>query len=403
MKRAFSILAVCVAVLAVFVTLAALAPSVLAQEGRWRLVHAEYGAGNAWSDVTPAVRSLVRDHQLDFRVENFVLGGDPAPGMRKTLRLQIENERGERKVLAFPEKAVVQLSVSARMDGDQRNNFGDARHDDADHDRLDADHRDGGDADRHEDREHRGLHILRADYGVEGRFADVTGRLASQVQDGRLSLAVNNFTMGGDPADHERKTLTVWYVFDGRPARERVDEGDTVSIPADADFFRGHLRVMRAQYGADFRYFDVTERLNSLIQGDQLVLPINNDTMGGDPAPDRRKRLSVVYLFDGQPYRATVDEHASLELPNGGAPIAEDASGALEILHATYGAEGRRVDITERLRSFVNGNRLQFVVSNDSLGGDPAYGLHKQLRVIYRWQGIRYEAAAPEGATLVIP
>ncbi|HLW81947.1 MAG TPA: DUF3395 domain-containing protein [Candidatus Acidoferrales bacterium] len=398
MKRVFSILAV----LAVFVTLAALAPSVLAQEGHWRLVHAEYGAGNAWSDVTPAVRSLIRDHQLDFRVENYILGGDPAPGARKTLRLQIVNERGERKVLAFPEKAVVQLSVSARMDDDQRNDFGDARHDDADRDRRDADRRDDGDADRHEER-HGGLRILRADYGVEGRFADVTARLASQVQDGRLSLAVNNFTMGGDPADHQRKTLTVWYVFDGRPATESVNEGDAVSLPADADFFGGHLLVMRAQYGADFRYFDVTERLNSLIQGDQLVLRINNETMGGDPAPDRRKRLSVVYLFDGQPYRATVDEHGSLELPNGGAPIADDASGALEILHATYGAEGRRVDITERLRSFVDGNRLQFVVSNDSLGGDPAYGLHKQLRVIYRWQGIRYEAAAAEGATLVIP
>jgi DnaJ-like protein C11, C-terminal len=402
MKRVFSVLAVWAAVFALFVTLGALAPSVFAQEGHWRLVHAEYGAGNAWSDVTPAVRSLIRDHQLDFRVENFMLGGDPAPGARKTLRLQIENERGERKVLAFPEKAVVQLYISARMGDEQRNNFGDARHEDASRDRGDADHRNDGDADRHEQRR-GGLRILRADYGVEGRFADVTARLASQVQDGRVNLAVNNFTMGGDPADHQRKTLTVWYVFDGRPARESVNEGDTVSLPADADFFRGRLRVMRAQYGADFRYFDVTERLNSLIQGDQLVLPINNDTMGGDPAPDRRKRLSVVYLFDGQVYRATVDEHASLDLPNGGTPIADDASGALEILHATYGAEGRRVDITERLRSFVDGNRLQFVVSNDSLGGDPAYGLHKQLRVIYRWQGIRYEAAAPEGATLVIP
>ena len=482
---------------AAFTALALFAMTAAAQQGRWHLVHAEYGAGNSWSDVTPTVRSLVQNHQLDIRVDNATLGGDPAPHMTKTLRLRMENERGETKTLTFSEKAVVQLSIYTRDDGARdREQFGhDSYHDrdrrDFDHDgdrdrgprlhitramygaeghfvdvtsllnsniqsgelslpvnnatmggdpaydrpktlrvwyRFDgrdlqatvnekgvlnlpgAGFRDAGghDYDRDGDRDgdfarRRGLRILRADYGVEGRFADVTQRLASQIQDNRLELDVNNYTMGGDPADHQRKSLAVWYVFNGHAAVENVPEGGSISLPAEADFFQGRLRVMRAQYGADFRYFDVTDRLNSLIQNDQLEMRIDNTSMGGDPAPDRPKRLSVVYLFDGAPYRAIVNEHGALELPDGGTPIAQNDSANLEILHATYGAEGRRADVTSIVRAAANGNQLQFAVSNRALGGDPAPGLHKNLRVIYRWDGMRYEAVAAEGTTLALP
>src|SRR5215472_16241117 len=478
--------------LVTFAALALFAMTAVAQQERWRLVHAEYGAGNSWSDVTPTVRSLIQNHQLDIRVDNATLGGDPAPHTAKTLRLRMENEHGETKVLTFSEKAVVQLSVWARPDDDGRGGEQFAHDADPDDDRdhrdfdrdgdqdrdrgprlhitramygaeghfvdvtallnsniqngelslpvnnatmggdpaydlykslhvwyrfdgrdgeitvdekgvqnlpgpnfRDAGGRDSGDRDGDVARR-RALRILRADYGVEGRFADVTLRLASQVRGSRLTLDVNNDSMGGDPADHQRKSLTVWYMFDGRAAVETIGEGGTISLPADADFFQGRLRVMRAQYGADFRYFDVTDRLNSLVQNDQLEIRIDNGSMGGDPAPDRPKRLTIVYLFDGQPYRALVDEHGALELPNGGAPIAENDSANLEILHATYGAEGRRADVTSIVRAAATGNQLQFAVSNGALGGDPAPGLHKNLLVIYRWNGIRYEAVAAE-------
>lgn len=486
-----------------FATMVLFVVTVSAQQGRWRLVHAEYGAGNSWSDVTGTVRSLIQNHQLDIRVDNATLGGDPAPHVAKTLRLRVQNEQGEAKVLSFSEKAIVQLSFYEHATDDPRGHEQFAHGSDHEGDRRDLDHdgdydRDrgphlhitramygaeghfadvtgllnsniqngeisipvnnatmGGDpaydrpkllrvwyrfdgrdaeitvnekgvlnlpepgfgqADRRDsdERDYRhdgdrdfarghGLRILRADYGVEGRFADVTQRLASQIQGNRLTFSVNNYTMGGDPADHQRKTLTIWYVFNGRAGVESADEGETISLPADRDYFQGRLRVMRAQYGADFRYFDVTDRLNSLIQSDQLALRIDNASMGGDPAPDRPKRLRVVYLFDGTPYRAIVNEHGALELPNGGTPIAENESANLEILHATYGAEGRRADVTSVVRAAANGNQLQFAVSNGALGGDPAPGLHKNLRVIYRWNGMRYEAVAAEGTTLALP
>ena len=488
-----------------FAALTLFAVTVSAQQGRWRLVHADYGAGNSWSDVTGTVRSLIQNHQLDIRVDNATLGGDPAPHTTKTLRIRMENERGESKVLTFSEKAIVQLSIYERAADDSRGREQFA-HDSGDNgDRRDFDHDGGHDRDRgahlhitramygaeghfadvtgllnanvqggelslpvnnatmggdpaydrpkvlhvwyrfdgrdaevtveeksvlnlpgpgfrpaetrdSDDRGYghegdgggnlarwHGLRILRADYGVEGRFADVTQRLASQIQGNRLTASVNNYTMGGDPADHQRKSLTIWYVFNGRAAVESVGEGGTISLPSEADFFQGRLRVMRAQYGADFRYFDVTDRLNSLVQNDQLEMRIDNGSMGGDPAPDRPKRLTAVYLFDGVPYRVIVDEHGALELPNGGQPIAENDSANLEILHATYGAEGRRADVTSIVRAAANGNELQLAVSNGALGGDPAPGLHKNLRVIYRLNGTRYEAVAAEGTTLALP
>lgn len=469
----------------IFAMFLALAVPVFGQGRDWHLEHAEYGAGNTWANVTPVVRSLIREHRLDMRVDNATLGGDPAPGSPKTLRLREVNDAGEERVLSFPEKTIVQISVSAQRrrdhearageDGDaplaitratygaeghwfdvtgllnsniQSNRLvmavnnstmgGDPAYGFPKALRVWYSYRgrdfavtvaenstlalpaDGGMAANGErfDSERQGdfgrdsnaafvrrprLRILRADYGADGRFADVTSLLAAQIQDGRLGMMVDNATMGGDPADNHRKALTVWYVADGRPAMETVGEGGMLSLPAEADFFQGRLRVMRAQYGADFRYFDVTDRLNSLIQNDQLNLTIDNSTMDGDPAPDQRKRLTVIYLFDGRVYRAVVDEHGPLDLPEGGAPLAENPSAALEILHATYGVEGQRVDVTDRVRAFVSGNRLEFQVSNGSLGGDPAPGRHKQLRVVYRWRGVRYEAVAGEGSTLAIP
>ena len=252
-------------------------------------------------------------------------------------------------------------------------------------------------------RAERSLQILRADYGADNRFADVTSLLSSRVRDGQLSLAVNNNTMGGDPADQHHKALSVWYVEDGRPANVVVSEGGYLNLPAENGYFSGNLRVMRAQYGADFRYFDVTDRLNALIQGDQLRLRVNNDSMGGDPATDRHKELTVVYIFNGQQFRTRVNEKDVLSLPGDGDRRDGFSAEPLRILRATYGFGDQRVDVTAQVGAMVNGNHLQFQVSNASLGGDPAIGQHKWLKVIYLWHGIRYETSAPEHGTLAIP
>jgi len=458
MKRIFALLSV----------LVFSAVTLSAQATRWRLVRAEYGAGNAWMDVTGRVGSLINAGTLNIRADNATLGGDPAVGAHKTLRLRVRDDAGQEKMLTFREKEIVELSLSAgeqerEHDRDRDRDRGRLRITRASYgssgraldvtdllnSRIERDHLslpvnndtmggdpayethktltvwynyDGSDLQTSVDEngtlnlpargepsggerfhDDRSLRILRADYGADNRFADVTSLLSARVRDGQLSLPVNNDTMGGDPADEHHKTLTVWYLENGRPARVVVDERGYLNLPAERDEFSGNLRIMRAQYGADFRYVDVTDRLNGLIQGDQLRVRVDNDSMGGDPATDRHKTLTVVYLFNGQEFRTRVNEKDVLSLPSTSDRSDDFSAAPLRILRATYGFGNQRVDVTAQLAAIANGDRLQFRVSNASLGGDPAIGQHKRLRVVYLWHGIRYETSAPEGGTLAIP
>jgi hypothetical protein len=209
--------------------------------------------------------------------------------------------------------------------------------------------------------------------------------------------------MGGDPAEERPKILNVWYSFNGRVANVTVNEKDTLNLPADSDFFAGRLRVMRAQYGVGNRYVDVTDLLNSQIQGDSLSLRVTNDVMGGDPDPEQRKQLIVFYIFSGRQSRVVVNEKGYLNLPGNDAWSPHEHEDRMEVLEATYGAGDRRRDVTSLVRSQVRGNSLQLFVSNAAMGGDPAENQKKRLRVIYLWQGLRYQITAGEGETLAIP
>jgi hypothetical protein len=58
----------------------------------WQVTKAEWGAGNRWMDVTPQVRMLLSGNGM-VRVNNQNMGGDPAVGAAKTLRIQARNYR----------------------------------------------------------------------------------------------------------------------------------------------------------------------------------------------------------------------------------------------------------------------------------------------------------------------
>jgi hypothetical protein len=396
-----------ITVLAILLTVAF---SSFAQSQRWELLRAEYGSGGTWVDVTERVRALVNGDTLNMRVDNFTLGGDPTPGARKTLRLRVRDESRREQLLTYPEKESFSLNIRSSYAGGPGNyggppqsgysggagNYGGPAQSGYSGDAGNY----GGPA---QSGYGRGLQILRADYGIDNRFANVASRLASLIQGNSLSVRVTNETMGGDPAEERPKVLNVWYSFNGRVANVTVNEKDTLSLPADSDFFAGRLRVMRAQYGVGNRYADVTDLLNSQIQGDSLSLRVTNDVMGGDPDPEQRKQLIVFYIFNGRQSRVVVNEKGYLNLPGNDASSPREYDDRMEVLEATYGAGDRRRDVTGLVRSQVRGNSLQISVSNAALGGDPAENQKKRLRVIYLWQGLRYQITAGEGETLAIP
>jgi hypothetical protein len=384
-----------ITVLAILLTVAF---SSFAQSRRWELLRAEYGSGGTWVDVTERVRALVNGDTLNMRVDNFTLGGDPAPGARKTLRLRVRDDYGREQLLTYPEKESFSLNIRSSNTGypGSAGNYGGPPQPGY----SSAPGNYGGPP---QSGYGGGLQILRADYGTDNRIANVTSRLASLIQGNSLSLRVTNETMGGDPAEERPKILNVWYSFNGRAANVTVNEKDTLNLPADSDFFSGRLRVMRAQYGIGSRYADVTDLLNSQIQGDSLSLRVTNEVMGGDPDPEQRKQLIVFYIFNGRQSRVVVNEKGNLNLPGNDAWSPREYDDRIEVLEATYGAGDRRRDVTSLVRSQVRGNSLQLFVSNPALGGDPAENQKKRLRVIYLWQGLRYQITAGEGETLAIP
>ena len=326
-----------------------------------QVTRATYGNGDRVRDVTALLNSQIQNNRLMIQVNNRTMGGDPAEGRPKTLTVWYTHY-GRAMQTTVLEKSALNI---------------------------------GG--------QPTGLRILRADYGEGRRFMDVTARLNSQVQGDRLNLRITNETMGGDPAEDQRKVLTVWYSSDGHVSRVNVSEKEMLEIPSDQHAYQGNLQIMRAQYGADYRYRDVTEVLNSQVQGDRLNLQVTNATMGGDPAEDRPKTLTISYLYQGQNGRLVVREKEYLTLPASEAnPWASNGTD-LEILRAIWGGAGGSNDVTAMVASRLQGGRLQLPVTRYTMGSDPAPGQLKYLKIIYQWQGLRYESNVPENGTLILP
>jgi hypothetical protein len=250
---------------------------------RGEIIRADYGSGNRWVDVTQRVRSFIRGDALDFRVDNATLGADPAPGRAKVLRLQVREKNGKTRRLTFQENEYVSLRGYS-----------------------------GGNTAYGSD-----LQILRGDYGAGNRVVDVTNRLNSQIRSGQLNIQVTNNNMGGDPAPGNRKTLRVLYSYNGRQSEVVVNEGDDLRLPGGNTAYGSDLQILRGDYGAGNRVVDVTNRLNSQIRSGQLNIQVTNNNMGGDPAPGNRKTLRVLYSYNGRQSEVVVNEGDDLRLPGG--------------------------------------------------------------------------------------
>lgn len=75
---------------------------------------------------------------------------------------------------------------------------------------------------------------------------------------------------------------------------------------------------------------------------------------------------------------------------------------SLTILAATYGADGKVVDITDTLANVAVVGRIDVFVGNH-LGGDPNPGVTKHIHVTFLHAGKRQVKTAREGETLSLP
>jgi len=202
-----------------------------AQDEAWQIMRADYGFKAQRTDVTDILRDLVSRGGVNGRVaiNNQTMGGDPAVGRDKSLRIFVRNRRNEDREFDVNEGGFVDARLFAvrREDRDDR---APAR-DDRPRDDPARDERPRDDHDRRDRGEARDLLIVRGFYGVQGRTVNVTEQLRAMVRDGVLAVRVNNENFGGDPAIGADKVLIVVYTARGQEQATSVREGERLVIP----------------------------------------------------------------------------------------------------------------------------------------------------------------------------
>jgi len=168
-------------------------------------------------------------------------------------------------------------------------------------------------------------YVQSADWGAGNRRQDVTNTVRRLVSG--PNFKANNQNMGVDPYKGADKTLRII----GRDRNGRVQtftykEGSTVnsSIFTGTQWGGGgwsgggnknFLRIVRATYASGRNSRDVTSQLQSMVVNNRLNIVVNNQTMGGDPAPGQSKQLYVQYEYNGNRQSRTVSENSRLKLP----------------------------------------------------------------------------------------
>jgi hypothetical protein len=182
-----------------------------------------------------------------------------------------------------------------------------------------------------------GWQVTKADWGAGNRWMDVTNQVRMLLTGNGL-VKVNNANMGGDPAKGADKILRIRAVNSSRQTRQfTFREGDTIDArqfynygrgpgyrpnpgfppgpPPGPGYGGGDLQIVRAYYGLNNRTMDVTQTLRSMVRNGTLVVQVNNNSMGGDPAKGGDKVLTVIYRSRGRERTSTVKEGNLLRIP----------------------------------------------------------------------------------------
>jgi hypothetical protein len=161
------------------------------------ILSALYGAGSTTVDVKSAVSSQIRDGSISLVVSPSALNvEDPAPGKNKTLTVDYSINGGS-------------SNTTAVKDGDYL--------------KIDAP----------PVRLASGLQIVKADYGYEGNFADVTDAVKNLVSNGSISMTVSPSAVGiPDPNPAKPKLLKVDYTLNGASASQSIRDGKKFAVSA---------------------------------------------------------------------------------------------------------------------------------------------------------------------------
>jgi hypothetical protein len=270
--------------LKVSVALAFALTSMIAAAQQYDIQRADYGAGNRRMDVTQRLREVVCS-QTRFWMGNSTFGTDPAPEMKKSLRIYAR-ANGREQMLEYPEKSTID---GAQFYCPTAGNWNGG----------------GGDAGQYQ--------ILHAEYGTERNHVDVTDRLRELARADRI-FRMGNSTFGFDPDHGQIKMLRIYTRGpDGRPRMFEYRESSTVDGRQFSGWERGEWGregwnggwngdaddrddgqyvILHAEYGTERNHVDVTDQLRELARAD-MTFRMGNSTFGIDPDHGRIKFLHI--------------------------------------------------------------------------------------------------------------
>lgn len=297
--------------------------------GNFEILSARFGTAERNVDVTPRLKDLARQDQ-NFRVNPDTLRSDPHPGQKKTLRIFARGRDGKTQTFDYAEDSQVNGAWFTGWSG--------------------------------------------GNWGGDSGNSHWNGH--GNAQPGGGGYPGNAGNAGGD---------------------------------------RGEYQILQASFGTSERHVDVTQRLKELASQDRSVR-LGGNTFGADPAPGQRKTLRIFTRARSGYERSfeyaedsTVDgalfigwgggqwgqggwnggwgENQHPGANNSGYGSNNGRGGHLLIVNASYGTEDQQRNITYRVRSRVQNERLSVRADNDLAGGDPAPERPKTLWITYTLGG----------------
>ncbi len=235
-----------------------------------------------------------------------------------------------------------------------------------------------------------------------GTAIDATSLLAGMAAEGNFALGVTNETFGGDPSFNHVKQLRVRYQHGAEIVTKTFAEDTVMRFPADLPAL-AFPAITGARYESVANpslFRDVTAALQAEAQDGAFSIVVNNASFGPDPAPNQVKRLRVSYELDGAAAVRLIGEGATFDYPADlPAPM------AVTLTAATYAAiDGTgSADVLDDLNALAAGGTFSLTVNNAALGGDPAPGKVKRLRLEYDLGGGPLVKYVDEQATLDYP
>ncbi len=263
---------------------------------------------------------------------------------------------------------------------------------------------------------------------------------SSQLLSGSIALglvltvsaaAADSLESGFQTPPDSAKPQTWWHWMNGNITKEgihadleamkQIGLGGATIVNVDCEIPRGPVPFLSPEWREDFKY--AVQEANRL----GLELCVENcagwSSSGGpwNTVTNAMQRLTASEVHVAGPtqfHEALPQPPVTLgyyrdvavlafKIPTPVKPLNKSggAQGKLEIKKAVYEAEdgAAEADVKAKVLQFVNAGQFSIPVGNGEMGGDPAFGHVKQLRVDFTIDGKPGTATAEEGETLTFP